>query len=81
MSKEVMKQYLKLRNLFLCRNNICQVCNESEPTQVHHTKGRGKFLMDTESWLAVCFFCHEKIHAQPKWARENNYLIYGKDEK
>ncbi len=44
-------------------------------TQVHHGAGRysGNYLK-TETWWAVCQEMHEKIHRNPKWARERGYM-------
>lgn len=49
----------------------------SEPTtEVHHMRGRGRYLLDQTTWLPVCFTCHhEKIHKHPAWARENGFLF------
>ena len=33
-------------------------------TDVHHMKGRGKYHLDTTTWLAVCRNCH-------MWIEEN----------
>lgn len=43
-------------------------------TSVHHVRGRGRFLLDTKTWLAVCEPCHRYIHDHPAWARERGYL-------
>lgn len=41
---------------------------------VHHVRGRGTFLLDTSTWLAVSRFMHEKIHACPCWATSKGYI-------
>jgi hypothetical protein len=43
-------------------------------TDVHHKKGRGKYLLDESTWLPVCREHHDKIHANPAWAFEQGYL-------
>lgn len=41
---------------------------------MHHTKGRGPFLMDETTWLPVCRHCHDYIHNHANWAREKGFL-------
>lgn len=43
-------------------------------TEVHHVKGRGKYLLDTNTWLAVSEESHRWIHANPKIAYEKGYM-------
>lgn len=44
-------------------------------TEIHHMNRRfGARLNDETYWLAVCAESHRKIHAEPKWAREQGYL-------
>lgn len=38
-------------------------------TQVHHKRGRGLYLLDLETWLAVCPSCHQRIELNPAWAK------------
>ena len=73
-SKE-MKEYGILRKEFLERLPICEVCMKAKSTDIHHKAGRGKYYLDTESWLSTCRSCHDKIHREPKWAREKGFLI------
>jgi len=54
---------------------MCEVCMKAKTSDVHHTKGRGRFYMDVDTWLSVCRPCHDKIHKEPKWAREKGYLV------
>lgn len=44
-------------------------------TQVHHRKGRGKYLNVVGSWMAVCHLCHETIEKERGWAKGNGYLL------
>ena len=46
-------------------------------TEVHHKfcgSNRSAHYLDTNTWLAVCRENHDKIHKNPKWARENGFL-------
>ena len=71
-------------------NKLCRVCADClklgqvkpphvgkriRPTQdVHHAKGRGKYLLDESTWLPVCRWCHDFIHNNVKWSYENHYM-------
>lgn len=44
-------------------------------TEIHHRKGRGKFLLDELSFLAVSCEAHRKIHASPKESYEKGYML------
>ncbi len=43
--------------------------------EIHHRKGRGKYLLDTSTWCAVSREMHDRIHQNPKWAYEKGYLL------
>ena len=73
-AKEV-KEYMKLRQDFLEEFPFCEVCNKKQSTDVHHKDKRGKNFLEKDTWLSVCRACHQIIHANPSWARENDYLI------
>jgi len=51
----------------------CAVYPEKRATEVHHKRGRGKFLNDVSTWLAVSREGHERIEANPLWARDNGF--------
>ena len=57
------------------KNYQCEICNQAA-IDLHHKKGRGKFLCDKSSFMALCRPCHNKIHHEVGWARENGYIIY-----
>lgn len=44
-------------------------------TEVHHRKGRGKFLLDTTTWMAVSRYAHLQIHADPKTSYAKFYML------
>lgn len=69
-----MIEYNKLRLEYLEAHPVCEVrtCN-IWATDIHHTRGRGKYLLDTKTWLAVCRHCHKKITDYSAWAIENGY--------
>lgn len=47
--------------------------NPSE--HVHHKKGRGKYLLVVEYFMAVCFPCHALIDRERSWAYQKGYLL------
>lgn len=58
---------------FLLRNPVCAVSGEKS-TECHHRKGRGRYLLAEETWLAVNHASHDRIHRNPAWAYEHGYL-------
>lgn len=42
---------------------------------VHHRKGRGKYLLDTSTWLAVSRAAHNHIHTFTKESYDKGYLL------
>jgi hypothetical protein len=68
-------EYSREKKVFLAKHHLCQVCNRRRAWDVHHRCRReGKLLLDKDFWLGVCRTCHEKIHSEPRWAREMGYL-------
>jgi hypothetical protein len=67
-------QYLKARTQFL-DGKTCPITGRPA-TEIHHVAGREHSrLIDETKWLAVTREGHQKIHLNPKWAREKGYLI------
>jgi len=67
------REYSKLRKQFLSEKSICRakINNCSlKATEVHHMKGRGKYHLDTTTWLPVCRNCHTWIEINPEDAKE-----------
>jgi len=66
------KEYGHLRVIFLENRPICEarldfICT-GPATEVHHKQGRGKHLLDVDTWLAVCPSCHHWITEHSKEA-------------
>lgn len=79
MSKDPVKRgvrlrYFKLARTFKNENKICQRCGVAPTTDVHHRNGRGKFLNDVETFVALCRPCHMWVHSHPSEARAANLL-------
>ena len=60
--------YSRLRKDFLLRNLFCSAklhgCTRYVD-DIHHKKGRGKYFLDTTTWIGVCRSCH-------RWITENS---------
>lgn len=69
------RQYLKQRAAFLAANVYCECfpC-KNRSRDVHHTRGRGRYLLDESTWMAVCRAHHDWIHGHPREAREKEWL-------
>lgn len=82
--RKALSLYSSLRTAFLIANPVCQalfvngvrqlLC-KVEAVDVHHKAGRGPNLNRVDTWMAVCRYCHNAIHANPKAAREAGLLI------
>lgn len=69
------REYTKKRRMFLEANPLCQICQNTFSSEVHHRFGRiGKMLNDLTGFMAICSYCHRRVHEHPKWARENGFL-------
>ena len=78
MSKKSSKQqkldalYTVLRESYLKNNPFCNArlsgC-QINATDIHHKAGRGKFMLDETTFLAVCRICHNQIEENPVMAK------------
>jgi|LakMenE18May11ns_1017448.scaffolds.fasta_scaffold9783909_2 hypothetical protein len=65
--------YTTMRKKFLDLYPICQAnldCCSTKATDIHHKAGRGKFYLDTTTWIAVCRECHTWIELNSEKAKE-----------
>lgn len=74
------REYMKLRENFLIKHPWCEwsLLEEGKAvpaTQVHHRRGRGKFMLDVTTWLAVSDFGHKQIHDKPAYSYEKGYML------
>ena len=69
-------EYSKLRLEYLYKYPMCQAkifeCT-LKATDIHHKQGRGKYHLDTSTWLSVCRNCHNYIEHHPEEAKELGY--------
>ena len=50
-------------------------------TEIHHMKGRGKYLLDESTWLAVGRENHERIEKNKKWAESMGFLDVNRNSR
>lgn len=62
------KEYLQLRKIYLDKFPLCTaalpMCTHNA-TDIHHKKGRGKYYLVVNTWMAVCRKCHMWIEEHP----------------
>ena len=60
--------YSTLRETYLKTNPFCKAklpgC-QLNATDIHHKCGRGRYMLDTTTYLSVCRICHGKIENDP----------------
>lgn len=69
------KTYTNMRKEFLGRfeNMFCAVFPHLPSCEIHHSRGRGKYLNDTSTWIPVSREGHIFIEENPKIARERGF--------
>lgn len=75
LSKELVV-YNGKRIIFLSENKECFAKFNGcygDATDVHHSRGMGRYLNDTTTWLPLCRSCHNYIETHPKEAKEKGY--------
>lgn len=71
------REYLRQRIPWLALHPVCQYPGcVREATQVHH-KARRRLgaMLDTDTWMAVCSWCHRIIHDDEKAAEAQGFII------
>lgn len=70
---KLLREYSRLREQYLRQHPICQAkvkCKGRIASDLHHQKGRGKYLCDTTFFLSTCRECHDWITEHSKEAIE-----------
>ena len=67
--------YYELRKDFLSQRPVCEMCDKSASTDIHHKEKRGPKLNDVDTWCALCRPCHQHIEDNKGWAREEGWLV------
>ena len=70
--------YSKMRKEFLDKpeNSTCraklQGClgSMNQNLTIHHTKGRGRYYLDSTTWVPLCMSCHRWVEEHPADAKE-----------
>ena len=70
--------YSKLRKQFLDQpeNSTCRaklhVCtyHTGQDLTIHHMRGRGKYYLDSTTWIPLCLSCHRWVEEHPADAKE-----------
>ncbi len=66
------EKYFELRDVFLKENPMCGCGRDGcrkKSQDVHHSRKRGKYLLDISTWIAVNRLCHIWIHGNPVEAK------------
>lgn len=73
--KELNKEYFALVEQFKKDNPKCKAridgCTDATE-DCHHSRGRGKYLLDVSTWIPVCRHCHNFIEQHPLDALRRN---------
>jgi hypothetical protein len=72
------RKYYEAKDEYLAINTECMAQLEGcsgKATEVHHAKGRGRYLLVKKYFRAVCLLCHDKIENQPKLAVSLNLSL------
>jgi len=60
---------------FVQARGVCEVCHEKPATQTHHRQRRSQGVDHSVSNLvAVDLWCHDRIHTNVAWAKEEGWL-------
>lgn len=89
--RKINEEYLRLRAEFLKAHPYCQWFEAENDIdrrvmingfafvplsqEIHHRRGRGKYLCDTSTWMAVSRNAHRWIHDHPKESYQKGYLL------
>lgn len=77
--KETNKEYFKLVEQFKkdnpeCKAKVNEYCTGTTDDP-HHSKGRGKYLLDIDTWIPCCRSCHTWIHDNTSEAKEKGLIF------
>ena len=69
--------YTVLRKSFLSQssNSYCKAAvqgctgKDKDKLTIHHMMGRGKFTLDTTTWVTLCMNCHRWVEEHPEKAK------------
>lgn len=70
------KIYHELRPAFLKAHPVCEIKSPEctgVTTCVHHTRGRGIYLLAQNTWMGSCRRCNNYVEDHDAWAREKGF--------
>lgn len=71
--KDTDGEYKKMRKVFLNANPRCEAnlrdCQKVS-LEVHHSRGRGEYMLDVSTWKALCSRCHSYLETHPDESRK-----------
>jgi hypothetical protein len=74
--------YAALKKAWFLAHPKCQFvltpgasCGEIEGVDVHHARGRGKYLNDIRTWVTLCRRHHSYVHDHPAYSYKHKYLL------
>lgn len=67
----IRQEYLQRPENRCCAAKLTSQCMGCTPGSmtVHHRKGRGEYLLKTESWVSLCLPCHQYVEQHPQEAK------------
>ncbi len=72
--------YATRRREYMDAHPRCENDCGRPPEQLHHRRGRNAgLLIDARYFCALCNVCHDRVHAEPSWARANGLLSSASD--
>ena len=71
LSSKLRKQFLDQPENSTCRAKL-HVCTHhtGQDLTIHHTRGRGKYYLDSTTWIPLCLSCHRWVEEHPADAKE-----------
>lgn len=75
---KINQEYSKLKKQYMAVHPNCEamvLCSGVKATEIHHKAGRGKNMLNTDTWMATCHRCHRWIHDNDAEAREKRFLL------
>jgi hypothetical protein len=78
--KETLKEYKKVRSVFLKEHPTCQAQLEGckgKATEIHHRAGKAsrELYLETKLFLAVCPSCHKIIETNPLFSKQKGFSV------
>lgn len=70
-----LREYSKLRKQFLLENPNCRKYPELAATDIHHSRGRGKYLLDTTTWIPLSRKAHIEVEGNPDLAKAEGFSL------